>query len=164
MPVLTSENTKTVRGVTLHRDPAREPCFTVVHLHKDLHDYDDMSETSRRQRLHRHMHNEMQTLEIAAQGLADFPEAPWELRLQLARQCWDEARHTSDPVPPAARDRWPQGRVPGHELRVGRDPDAGLAARAPGRPESYLRGRGDGPATAADRYVDAVGRSRRRPG
>lgn len=75
-------------------DPAREVCFTVVQMHKDLHDYDDMSAISRRQRLHRHMHNEMQTLEIAAQGLADFPDAPWELRLQIARQCWDETRHT----------------------------------------------------------------------
>jgi uncharacterized ferritin-like protein (DUF455 family) len=94
MPALTSEDTKIVRGVTLHRDPAREPCFVVVQLHKDLHDYDDMSEVSRRQRLHRHMHNEMQTLEIVAQGLVDFPDAPWELRMQLARQCWDETRHT----------------------------------------------------------------------
>src|SRR5262249_25070143 len=54
----------------------------------------DMSEVSRRQRLHRHMHNEMQSLEIAAQSLADFPDAPWDLRMQLARQCWDETRHT----------------------------------------------------------------------
>src|SRR5215831_4602645 len=90
-----SEKTKTVRGVTLHRDPARESCFTVVVLHKDLHDYDDMSDVSRRQRIHRHMHNEMQTLEIVAQGLADFPDAPWELRMQLARQCWDESRHSA---------------------------------------------------------------------
>jgi uncharacterized ferritin-like protein (DUF455 family) len=36
----------------------------------------------------------MQTMEIAAQGLADFPDTPWELRLHLARQCWDESRHT----------------------------------------------------------------------
>jgi uncharacterized ferritin-like protein (DUF455 family) len=90
-----SDKTKTVRGVTLQRDPAREACFTVVQLHKDLHDYDDMSAISRRQRLHRHMHNEMQTLEIVAQGLADFPDAPWELRMQLARQCWDETRHSA---------------------------------------------------------------------
>lgn len=90
-----SDNLKTVRGVTLHRDPAREECFTVVELHKDLHDYDDMSEISRRQRLHRHMHNEMQTMEIVAQTLADFPDAPWELRMQLARQCWDESRHSA---------------------------------------------------------------------
>lgn len=95
MPALTSENTKTVRGVTLRRDPAREPCFTVVDLHKDLRDYDDMSSISRRQRLHRHMHNEMQTLEIVAQNLADFPGAPWELRMQVARQCWDESRHSA---------------------------------------------------------------------
>jgi uncharacterized ferritin-like protein (DUF455 family) len=93
--VSTSDKTKIIRGVALHRDPAREPCFTVVELHKDLHDYDDMSDVSRRQRLHRHMHNEMQTLEIVAQGLADFPDAPWELRMQLARQCWDESRHSA---------------------------------------------------------------------
>lgn len=91
----TSDKTKTIRGVTLRRDPAREACFTVVDLHKDLCDYDDMSDISRRQRLHRHMHNEMQTLEIVAQNLADFPEAPWELRMELARQCWDESRHSA---------------------------------------------------------------------
>jgi uncharacterized ferritin-like protein (DUF455 family) len=41
------------------------------------------------------MHNEMQNTEITAQTLVDFPEAPWELRMQLARQCWDEVRHAS---------------------------------------------------------------------
>jgi hypothetical protein len=95
MRALTAEDVKTVRGVRLRRDPAREACFSVVELHKDLHDYEGMSEVSRRQRLHRHMHNEMQTLEIVAQSLADFPDAPWELRLQLARQCWDETRHSA---------------------------------------------------------------------
>ncbi len=94
MRALTADDVKVVRGVSLRRDPAREACFTVVQLHKDLHDYDDMSDVSRRQRLHRHMHNEMQSLEIAAQALADFSDAPWELRLQSARQCWDESRHT----------------------------------------------------------------------
>src|SRR5262245_20739918 len=87
------EDVKTTRGVVLRRDPAREVCFRVVHLHKDLHDYDDMSPVARRQRVHRHMHNEMQNLEIAAQSLVNFPDQPWELRLQIARQCWDEARH-----------------------------------------------------------------------
>ena len=90
-----AEDVKTVRGVTLRRDPAREECFTLVHLHKDLHDYEGMSEISQLHRLHRHMHNEMQTLEIVAQTLADFPEAPWELRLEMARQCWDETRHSA---------------------------------------------------------------------
>ena len=94
MRALTTNDVKIVRGVPLRRDPAREVCFTVAQLHKDLHDYEGMSAMSRRQRLHRHMHNEMQSLEIAAQALADFPEAPWALRLELARQCWDETRHT----------------------------------------------------------------------
>ena len=52
-----------------------------------------MSELSRRERLHRQMNNELGVLEIAAQSLADFPETPWDLKLSLARQCFDEARH-----------------------------------------------------------------------
>ncbi len=95
MPVVIDPaDTKVVRGVTLRRDPAREEAFTVAQLHSELADYADMSEVARRQRLHKHMHNEMQTLEIAAQSLADFPDAPWGLRMELARQCWDECRHT----------------------------------------------------------------------
>jgi uncharacterized ferritin-like protein (DUF455 family) len=43
--------------------------------------------------LHREHNNEVQNAEIAAQSLVDFPDAPWELRMQLARQCWDETRH-----------------------------------------------------------------------
>jgi uncharacterized ferritin-like protein (DUF455 family) len=93
MRPLGPRDTKTVRGMTLRRDPAREPCFTVAQLHEEMHDYGDMSAIARRERLHRHMHNEMQSLEIAAQSLADFDDAPWDLRMQLARQCWDETRH-----------------------------------------------------------------------
>ena len=95
MLVIDPADTKVVRGVTLRRDPAREEAFTVAQLHKEMADFADMSEVARRQRLHKHMHNEMQTLEIAAQSIADFPEAPWELRMELARQCWDESRHTA---------------------------------------------------------------------
>jgi len=94
MPELDPALTKTVRGVVLRRDPAREPGFKIVHLHKDMEDRDDMSPVSRRARLHKHMHNEMQNLEIVSQSLADFPDAPWELRMELARQCWDESRHS----------------------------------------------------------------------
>jgi uncharacterized ferritin-like protein (DUF455 family) len=94
MPTPITTDTKTMCGVTLRRDPAREPCFTVAQHPREMHDYGDMSPAGRRERLHRHMHNEMQNLEIAAQSLREFPDAPWELRLQLARQCWDETRHT----------------------------------------------------------------------
>jgi uncharacterized ferritin-like protein (DUF455 family) len=43
--------------------------------------------------LHRQMNEEVNGLEISARNLADFPDAPWELRLAMARQCADEARH-----------------------------------------------------------------------
>ena len=86
--------TKTVRGVTLRADPAREPCFRVVSDATELADHSDMSDVARRQRLHKHMHNEMQSLEMSAQSLADFPDTPWDVRLGMARQCWDESRHT----------------------------------------------------------------------
>jgi uncharacterized ferritin-like protein (DUF455 family) len=32
-------------------------------------------------------------MEISAKNLADFRDAPWDLRMAMARQCWDEARH-----------------------------------------------------------------------
>jgi uncharacterized ferritin-like protein (DUF455 family) len=94
MRPLREHETKTTRGVKLRLDPARESCFEVVHLHSGLKDFVGMGVESMQQRLHRHMHNEMQNCEITAQTLVDFPDVDWETRLQLARQCWDEARHT----------------------------------------------------------------------
>jgi uncharacterized ferritin-like protein (DUF455 family) len=85
---------KEVRGVTLARDPARDDCFNVVHTDDEMQDWHDMSDQSRRERLHRHMNNESGALEIAAQCLVDFPDAPWDLRMRLARQAADESRHS----------------------------------------------------------------------
>jgi hypothetical protein len=95
MVALKIEETKQVKGMTLRRDPLREDCFTVVNSDAELQEWPDMSQISRRQRLHRHMNNETGAIEIAAQCLVDFPEAPWDLRMQLARQCWDESRHVA---------------------------------------------------------------------
>jgi uncharacterized ferritin-like protein (DUF455 family) len=86
---------KTVRGVQHAPDPVREPCFRVVDTDSEMVDWPDMSEMSRREKLHRHMNNECVAMEIAAQALADFPDTPWELRMALARQTSDEARHVS---------------------------------------------------------------------
>jgi hypothetical protein len=36
---------------------------------------------------------ELQALEAAGRTLWDFPDAPWEFKMNMARQCWDEARH-----------------------------------------------------------------------
>ena len=83
-----------VNGVSLCADPAREPCFKVVWRESEMAEFDDgMSPSARRERIHRHMNNETGSMEIAAQTLVDFPDAPWELRLQVARQAYDESRH-----------------------------------------------------------------------
>jgi len=88
-----ARETKVVRGIELRSDPAREACFEIVHLHQDVPDSGALTEEARRQRVHREYNQEVQTIEIAALCLVDFPDAPWELRMELARQCWDEARH-----------------------------------------------------------------------
>ncbi len=36
---------------------------------------------------------ELQAMEAAGRTLWDFPESPWEFRMNMARQAWDEARH-----------------------------------------------------------------------
>lgn len=85
---------KTVQGIELCADPAREACFRVAQSDSEMQVFEDnLSEPARRERLHRHMNNEMGALEIAAQCLADFSDAPWDLRMQLARQASDESRH-----------------------------------------------------------------------
>jgi uncharacterized ferritin-like protein (DUF455 family) len=84
-----------VRGVTLRRDPAREPCFEIAHHETEVkseRNYQSIGAV--RSMLHREYNNEIQNAEIAAQTIVDFPDAPWELRMQLARQCWDECRHS----------------------------------------------------------------------
>lgn len=85
--------TKVVCGVRLRTDPAREPCFKVVDTDAEMAAWSGFSPESMRERLHRHMNNEMTSLDIAAQCLADFADASWDLRMQLARQVWDESRH-----------------------------------------------------------------------
>jgi uncharacterized ferritin-like protein (DUF455 family) len=88
-----TKETKVVRGIEVRNDPAREPCFTVVHLHHDVPDEGNETLEARRMRAHREYNQEVQTLEVAALCLSDYPDAPWALRMELARQCWDEARH-----------------------------------------------------------------------
>lgn len=95
MPSAVPKETKVVRGVVLRRDPAREPCFDLVHLHDEVPDIGGLGPEHRRQRVHRDYNQEVQNLEVTALCLVDFPEMPWELRVELARQCWDEARHAA---------------------------------------------------------------------
>jgi uncharacterized ferritin-like protein (DUF455 family) len=46
-----------------------------------------------RARLHGIYTGELQAMEAAGRTLFDFPDAPWEFQLDMARQVWDEARH-----------------------------------------------------------------------
>ena len=46
-----------------------------------------------RAQLHGIFVGELQALEAASRTLWDFPDAPWEFKMNMARQCWDEARH-----------------------------------------------------------------------
>jgi uncharacterized ferritin-like protein (DUF455 family) len=80
-------------GVTLRASPAREPCFQVVLDQAQMAKHPRGSLEHRREMLHGDLNEEIQSLEIAAQTIADFPDAPWEIRMNLARQCWDEVRH-----------------------------------------------------------------------
>jgi uncharacterized ferritin-like protein (DUF455 family) len=43
--------------------------------------------------LTRQMNEELNSMEIAASNIVDFPDAPWALRMSIARQAADEARH-----------------------------------------------------------------------
>jgi uncharacterized ferritin-like protein (DUF455 family) len=43
----------------------------------------------------RQMNEEVNGLESSARSLHDFPDADWEIRMWLARQCADEARHVA---------------------------------------------------------------------
>jgi uncharacterized ferritin-like protein (DUF455 family) len=80
-------------GVRLRADPARDDRFRVVNDQQDMATLVPYSEEGQRELLHTSFNEEIQSLEIAAQELVDFPEAPWELQLRFARQCWDETRH-----------------------------------------------------------------------
>lgn len=80
-------------GFRLRMEPARDDCFQVARRDAGLHEYEGASEIARREAIHRHMSNEITSLDIAAQCLVDFPDVPWELRMELARQSWDESRH-----------------------------------------------------------------------
>jgi uncharacterized ferritin-like protein (DUF455 family) len=46
-----------------------------------------------RVQLHGIFVGELQALEAAGRTLWDFPDTPWEFKMNMARQCWDEARH-----------------------------------------------------------------------
>jgi uncharacterized ferritin-like protein (DUF455 family) len=46
-----------------------------------------------RERVHGILVGELQAMEGAGRSVSDFPDAPWEFTMDMARQVWDESRH-----------------------------------------------------------------------
>ena len=69
------------------------PAFGLITLNQPLRPNDPAGTTRLLMRMHGIFVDELQALEGADRSLWDFPEAPWEFKMNMARQCWDEARH-----------------------------------------------------------------------
>ncbi|CAM3110340.1 Ferritin-like domain-containing protein [Sphingomonas antarctica] len=74
-------------------NPARDARFDVRDLHVELANLPPDHPEHEVEFLHRQMNEEIDSLEIAARNLTDFPEADWALRMEIAKQCADESRH-----------------------------------------------------------------------
>jgi uncharacterized ferritin-like protein (DUF455 family) len=51
------------------------------------------SREAMRERVHGILVGELQAMEGAGRTVYDFPDAPWEFTMDMARQVWDESRH-----------------------------------------------------------------------
>ena len=67
--------------------------FMLVTLNEPLDPESPAVESRLQLRMHGIFVGELQALEGAGRSLWDFPDAPWEFKMNMARQCWDEARH-----------------------------------------------------------------------
>ena len=74
-------------------NPARDARFEVKQLWQEMVNLPQDHADNAKEFLHRQLNEELNSLEIAARNLADFPDEEWELRMAIARQCADEARH-----------------------------------------------------------------------
>ena len=92
---MSSETTPTLDPSLFADGPARDARFTVAARWVDCANYPVGHPLRAIEFLHRQMNEEVDSLECSAANLRDFPDAAWELRLALARQCADEARHAA---------------------------------------------------------------------
>ena len=77
-------------GVT----PARDARFRVVERWVECANLPEAHPEKANEFFHRQMNEELNVLENVARSISDFPDVDWELRMSLARQAADEARHT----------------------------------------------------------------------
>ncbi len=69
------------------------PAFGIIAQQRPLEPGDPVAKIRLQQQMHGIFVGELQALEGAARSIWDFPEAPWDFKMNMARQCWDEARH-----------------------------------------------------------------------
>jgi uncharacterized ferritin-like protein (DUF455 family) len=73
--------------------PARDSRFDVKEKWAECPNLPDTHPDRILEFFHRQMNEEVNGLENAARSLADFPDAEWGVRMSIARQASDEARH-----------------------------------------------------------------------
>jgi uncharacterized ferritin-like protein (DUF455 family) len=73
--------------------PSRDERFRVADFWAQCHNLPKGDPGREAEFFHRQMNEEVNGMECAARALVDFPDADWELRMAIARQCCDEARH-----------------------------------------------------------------------
>lgn len=54
---------------------------------------DEWSTEGFRHKFHQLLYGEVETTDRMGKMLAEYPDLPWEMRMELAHQMWDEARH-----------------------------------------------------------------------
>jgi uncharacterized ferritin-like protein (DUF455 family) len=74
-------------------DPARDSRFAVKERWVDCTNLPESDPLHQLEFFQRQMNEELNSIEASARCITDFPDADWEVRLQLARQCADESRH-----------------------------------------------------------------------
>jgi hypothetical protein len=86
----------TKRGRPLDH-PVVEPPFWFsdnrADFHTAYHVEDEWSLEGFRHKFHQLLYGEVETTDRMGKMLAEFPDLPWEMRMELAHQMWDEARH-----------------------------------------------------------------------
>lgn len=92
---MSSENTLELDPTLFAEGPARDDRFTVVARWVECANFPEGHPLRVIEFLHRQMNEEVDSLECSAASIRDFPDAPWHLRMSLARQCADEVRHAA---------------------------------------------------------------------
>jgi len=92
---MVSDSTPPLDPALFASSPARDDRFTVVERWIECANFPDGHPLREIEFLHRQMNEEVDSLECSAANLGDFPQVHWDLRMKLARQCADEARHAA---------------------------------------------------------------------